>query len=160
MTRRDLRYAARAKRAGARHTIKTVREARRHGVPLSWAFALVEQESGGKNVFGADRGSILAHQKVTKKRVAELLDYVRHGGVSNGVGLTQLTWVPLIEEANKAGGAHLPKHQLHVGLKFFRETTGGEFDRLAWKYNGDPAYQVQIKAKQRRWHKVLTKGGE
>lgn len=156
MNRRELAYAARAKRNGAHHVIKTVQEARRAGVPLSWAFALVEQESGFRNVFGHDSGSILKGLHVTKARVAALLNFVAQGGNSNGVGLTQLTFPPLIVEANRAGGAHRPRFQLRVGLKFFREVTGGDYDRLAWKYNGDPAYQVRIKAKQRRWHKVIV----
>lgn len=159
MTRRDFIYAMRARRAGAHHCIKTVQEARCAGVPLSWAFALVEQESSFRNCFGHDSGSILKGLHVTKARVAALLHFVDHGGASNGVGLVQLTFPPLIREANRMGGAHKPRIQLRRGLRFFREVSEGHYDRLAWKFNGDPAYQVRIKAKQRRWHNVLTKEG-
>lgn len=156
MTRRDLVYAARARRAGAHHCIKTIQEARAADVPLSWAFALVEQESSFRNIFGADGGSILHGLHVTKARVATLLRFVDQGGNSNGVGLTQLTYPPLIRSANRLGGAHRPRYQLRVGLTYFRDVSGGKFDRYGWKYNGDPAYQVRIAAKQRRWHKILV----
>lgn len=159
MNRQDLKYAARAKRAGAHHVLKTIQEARKAGVPLSWAFALVEQESGFRNIFGHDSGSIFKGMQVTKGRVTELLRFSAGGGNSNGVGLTQLTFPPLIRQANNAGGAHRPRFQLRVGLRFLNEVTGRDYDRLAWKYNGDPAYQVRIKAKQKRWHDILTKGG-
>src|ERR1044072_2299001 len=106
MTRQDLRYAARAKRAGAHHVLKTIQEARKARLPLSWAFALVEQESGFRNIFGHDSGSILKGRHVTKARVADLLRFTVAGGNSNGVGLTQLTWPPLIRKANAAGGGH------------------------------------------------------
>lgn len=157
MTRKDIIYALRAKRHGARHVVKTIEEARAAGIPLSWAFALVEQESGFRNVFGHDRGSILHGQHVTAARVRRLLHHIDRGGISNGVGLTQLTWPPLLREADRNGGAHKPRVQLRYGLRHLAETARGDLDRGAWRYNGDPGYQAQIKAKQRRWHDRLTK---
>ena len=46
--------AWRARRGGARHTLRIVREARRAGLEPALAFALVERESGFRNVFGND----------------------------------------------------------------------------------------------------------
>lgn len=153
---RDLRLALRARRAGARHALKIVQEAKRAGIQPSWAFALVEQESGFRNVFGHDRGSILAGQPVTRARVRRLLAHVRQGGISNGVGLTQLTWPPFIRHAEAAGGAHKPRVQLRVGFTLFRQMSGGRFYTDAWRYNGARAYQAQITAKRHRWHRVLV----
>lgn len=157
MDRKDIKYAARAKLHGARHVVKTIEEARAAGVPLSWAFALVEQESGFRNVFGHDRGSILQGQRVTAKRVRRLLHHVDRGGISNGVGLTQLTWPPLLREADRNGGAHKPRVQLRYGLRHLAEVARGDLDRSAWRYNGAPEYQARIKSKQSRWHVRLTK---
>lgn len=155
MRLKDWRYVRPARRNGARHTIRIIEEARRAGLPLSWAFALVEQESAFWNVFGHDRGSILHGEKVTRKRVKRLLEHIHQGGVSNGVGLTQLTWPPYIRRAENAGGAHRVRVQLRVGFAVFKQVAGPRFD-TAWQYNGARAYQAQIQAKQRRWHRILT----
>jgi soluble lytic murein transglycosylase-like protein len=146
----------RAKHAGARYSLRIYLEARRAGVPYSWALALVDQESAFENVFGCDSGSILCHQFVTHARVIRLLGHVAQGGVSNGVGLTQLTYPPLIREAERRGGAHKPTYQLRVGLRYFRGIAGPDW-RDAWKYNGSPTYQAQIAAKQTYWHRVVTR---
>lgn len=164
MTRRDLMFGVRAKRHGARHVLKTIEEARRADVPLSWAFALVEQESAFKNIFGGDHGP-LKHPtrppffrcRVTAKRVQQLVEWVNAGHASNGVGLTQLTDLGLILTAERLGGAHKPRNQLRVGLAHLRERGRGDLARSAWRYNGDPAYQALIGPKQRRWHARLTK---
>jgi hypothetical protein len=151
----DWKYVRRARRAGANHAIRIIEEARAADLPLSWAFALVQQESGFRNVFGYDRGSILHGQKVTKDRVTRLLRWIDQGGVSNGVGLTQLTWPAYIRSAQRKGGAHKPRIQLRVGFTVFKGVAGPGFDD-AWRYNGARAYQAQIEAKQRRWHDLLT----
>lgn len=152
---RGMTLALRAKRAGANHSLRTVWEARRAGIPISWAFALVEQESNFQNVFGHDGGSILHGQKVTRERVHRLLAFIHHGGVSNGVGLTQLTSPPLIREAERLGGAHRVVNQLRVGFAFFKTVTKGDYAHEAWRYNGARSYQQKIAARQRRWHEVL-----
>src|ERR1700753_2249666 len=82
-------------------------EAGKAGVPLGLALALVEQESGFRNIFGADHGPQTTvpwcHQPVTKERVQELIKYVEDGGISNGVGLTQLTSIGFIKQAEAEG---------------------------------------------------------
>lgn len=168
MTSRDLQLAWRARRAGAKYSLRIILEARRTGIPLSLAFALVETESGFRNIFGADRGSILKHEKVTKKKVDRLLRFVAAGGPSNGVGLTQLTYPPFIKQANAAGGAHLPKYQLRVGFGALRDKIarhGGRVRPALAMYNAGRAdspvglsYADKVVAKQRRWHQVLVKG--
>src|SRR6266571_3711711 len=70
-------------------------EARREGVELATALALVQQESGFRNIFGCDLGHRKTvpwcHQHVTRDRVKALIAHVKAGGISNGVGLSQLT---------------------------------------------------------------------
>lgn len=164
--RRDLVLANRAKRAGAKHSLRIVWEARRAWIPVSLGFALVEQESGFRNIFGADQGSILKHEKVTKAKVTRLLRFVERGGPSNGVGLTQLTYPPYIRHANRIGGAHLPKYQLRVGFGALRDKIAnhGTVPGLAAYNAGRPdspvgrEYAIGVRAKQLRWHRILTKG--
>lgn len=166
--RRDITLARRARAAGAKYALRIVWEARHAGIPVSLALALVEQESGFRNIFGADQGSILKHEKVTKAKVARLLAFVERGGPSNGVGLTQLTYPPFIRHANRIGGAHLPKYQLRVGFGALKDKLARNpkswWGALATYNAGRPdspvglAYAGKVIAKQRRWHRILTEG--
>jgi hypothetical protein len=97
-------------------------EAGRQGVQFALALALVEQESTFRNIFGCDGKRPIdtapwCHQHVTRERVQELIAHVEAGGVSNGVGLTQLTDIGLIREAEAAGGAHTVDAQCRVGFQ-------------------------------------------
>lgn len=168
--RRDVTLAARAKRAGASHSLRIVWEARRARIPVSLAFALVEQESAFRNIFGHDAGALpaLKGKRVTKKRVGLLLASLGNGFASNGVGLTQLTSPEYIRRADRIGGAHIPKFQLRVGFGLVCDRTErfGLRDGLA-AYNGGEGgrwrqapqlYAQSVVRKRDRWHRVLTKG--
>lgn len=160
---RDLQLAKRAKAHGAKSSLRIVREARRVDLPISLAFALVDQESEFHNIFGADQKSILAHQEVTKARVQELIAHVRDGGISNGVGYTQLTDLGFILEAEREGGAHIIKNQLRVGFRALARGvhTSGVRRGLSTYNSGHPysrlgnVYANKVIAKQRHWHAVL-----
>jgi hypothetical protein len=99
------------------------REAKKAGLPLSYALAMLENETGipQRNVFGCDWGSAqgppYCHQKVTRARVKAL----RASGKANGVGWTQLTFPPFVAEADKLGGAHKPRYQMRVGFRILRD---------------------------------------
>lgn len=98
-------------------------EADRAGLDLALCCALISQESGGRNIFGADwgvRGADripFAHLPCTKERVEALVAHVRSGGVSNGVGPVQITWRDYLYEAQRLGGAHIPRISMRVGFK-------------------------------------------
>jgi hypothetical protein len=101
---------------------------------------------------------------VTKERVLTLVEHVRAGGVSNGVGPGQLTWLGYIEEANRDGGAwdtavniatsqrilaaHVRDHGLRGGLATYN--AGRPDDGQGRRYAD------RIIARQRHWHAVLT----
>lgn len=93
-----------------------VEEARRTGLALNIACALVEQESGGRNIFGCDAGAPFCHEPVTAAKIQQLLAHIDAGGASQGVGLTQLTWHTFIRDAQNLGGAHIPRNQCRVGF--------------------------------------------
>lgn len=164
MRARDLQLAVRAKRHGAKYSLRIVYEARRAGIPISLAFALVQQESNFRNIFGHDVGGIMKGEQVTRLRVQRLLHHVASGGVSNGVGLTQLTWPGYIKEAEHLGGAHIPKNQLRVGFNALARNihAHGERGGLATYNAGDPHnrkglfYAGQVEDKQSYWHRVLA----
>src|SRR5689334_13735474 len=112
-----LTYVRRTRRHGARWALTIIRAARKAKLPLAVAFALVEQESGFRNIFGHDPGAPFPGEYVTAARAQALLDHVHRGGVSNGVGLTQLTWVGYLDQAAALGGLHKPGNQCVVGFR-------------------------------------------
>jgi len=116
-------------------------EAKREGLSLAMALALVEQESGFKNIFGCDLGqretAPWCNQDVTKERVGALIKHVKAGGTSNGVGLTQLTSIGFIEQAQAAGGAHKPQAQCRVGFQLLHDLIARNGERAGiGAYNG------------------------
>ncbi|MGH3085974.1 MAG: peptidoglycan recognition protein family protein [Rubrobacteraceae bacterium] len=149
-------------------------EAKRANLHITSACALVEQESAGRNVFGADWGTRradhipFAHLPVTGQRVRQLVAHVRAGGVSNGVGLTQLTWRDFIYDAERRGGAHLPKHQCAVGF----ELLAGYYGKYPYleaigAYNAGESnrrsvlrtYSAQFAQKHQAWRNRLESAG-
>lgn len=150
-------------------------EAKKANLHITSACALVEQESAGRNVFGADWGTRnvdhipFAHLPVARERVQKLAAHIRAGGVSNGVGLTQLTWRDFIYDAEKRGGAHLPKNQCAVGFGLlagyygkypYLEAIGaynaGESNRQSVLHT----YSAQFAAKHDAWRKRLELAGQ
>lgn len=160
-TARDLIVARRAKRAGATNSLRIVYEAHRAQVRVSDAFELVDAESGFRNIFGADEHAPFAHLKVTADRVAALIRSVIAGGVSNGVGLTQLTYLPYILAAQQLGGAHVPRNQLRVGIGLLGSLQRAHGGRRAGfrAYNGSgPAAEAYAEARLAgalKWHNRL-----
>lgn len=102
----------------------------RGGLWVSTAAALVEKESGGKNLFGCDWGGTwitvppYCQVAVTRRRVQALLANIEDGGGQNGVGLTQLTALEYVLAAEREGGAHLPRYQMRVGFRLLNELIG------------------------------------
>jgi hypothetical protein len=117
---RDRELAHKLRNKGVKNSLRIVLECRhRHEdvIPVSLGLALQQQESGGgQNIFGADTGAPFTHLPVTKRRVLDLVEHVRAGGTSNGVGPLQLTFLPFIEEANRDGGAWVPGVNIATGL--------------------------------------------
>lgn len=116
---RDNALAHKLRARGVRNALRIVLECRhRHNgvIPVSLGLALQEQESGGLNIFGADQNAPFTHLPVTKARVLKLVNLVHAGGVSNGVGPMQLTFIGFIEEANRDGGAWEPAVNVATGL--------------------------------------------
>jgi hypothetical protein len=102
------------------------------------ACAMVDHESmGGQNIFGCDSGGIFCNEHVTADRVQKLLRHIDNGGASNGIGLTQITYPPLIYEAEEMGGAHWPYIQCKVGFSLLYQMV----EHLGYTY-GIAAYNA------------------
>lgn len=157
---RDLALARTAKKHGANYSLRIIQQARKSGIPISLGFALIEQESGFKNVFGHDPTIYQGAGKVTKKKY---LDYKSKRGHTQmqGVGPAQLTWWQYQDEADKRGGAWVPKHNISFAFDHLASLikNKGTRDGIA-AYNGSgPAaerYATSVLAKQRKWHSILS----
>lgn len=138
-----------------------VRQAGRAGITVALAAALVEQESGFRNIFGCDLGARSSvpycNQKVTYRRTRKLVNHVKRGGTSNGVGLTQLTSYDFLRRAGQR--LHRPTAQCRVGfqhLKYLIDKHGKRFALGA--YNGGEGnpqfdYADEVLAREAKWRK-------
>jgi hypothetical protein len=143
------------------------------GLFVSTAAALVEKESGGKNIFGCDWGNRwitdppYCQVAVTEERVKKLIDNFHQppaGIGANGVGVTQITSMDLVEEAEAMGGAHLVRHQMRVGFHYLNRLIA----LLGWPegaaaYNAGPGnflsvmetYGADMARMEREWAERL-----
>lgn len=164
---RDLALAVRAKRHGMENSLRIVLEARRAGLPINLAFAMVEQESGtGANIWGGDPApnggtNGLNNQPVTKARYLRYKQVRGKGtGGMQGVGPLQLTWWEFQDQADALGGCHIPKYNLRIGFTTLAGLihTKGRYNGIK-AYNGSgPAadrYATSVEAKAAKWHQIL-----
>jgi hypothetical protein len=153
------------KRAGSRFGRTILAEGSDAGLPPALALALVEQESGFRNIFGCDQGpretAPWCHQEVTRQRVKALIDHVERGGISNGVGLTQLTSIGFIRQAEAEGGAHRVEAQCRVGFRLLHDLIARHGQRVGiGAYNGGEgnpnlAYADSVIALRAKWRKRI-----
>src|SRR5215204_988155 len=143
------------------------------GLFVSTAAALVEKESGGKNIFGCDFGERwitdppFCQVAVTRERVKRLIDnfHLPPPGIgANGIGVTQLTSMDLVEEAEGMGGAHLLRHQMRVGFGLLNRLIAlFGWPEGAAAYNAGPGnllsvmdtYGADMARKERQWAQRL-----
>lgn len=140
-----------------------VEEAEYAGLGLALACSVVEYESGGKNIFGADPGGPFVHELVTEFKCAWLMGWNAAGGTPQGVGLTQLTYPPLLERAARISGAHDPRSQCRVGFELLKSYIESESDlrRAIGCYNGGPSnpqytYANAVLIRRSEWRRRLA----
>lgn len=163
---RDQDLARKAKANGAKYSLRIVIEARKAKIPISLGFALIEQESNFRNVFGHDPTIFVGAGEVTKAKY--LVYRAKRGptgrGGMQGVGPPQLTYFTFQDRADEAGGCWVARYSIQVA---FTDLAGmirkhGEHKGLAvynagesgWRNGEDYARSVQ--KKQMRWHRVLS----
>lgn len=166
---RSIALARKAKRKGMSNSLRIVVEAERAGIPISLAFAMIEQESStGRNIWGGDPapngGTSNMHQQiVTKNRYKRYRDArgSRGQGGMQGVGPMQLTWWEFQDMADRRGGCWVPKHNIATGFSLLAGLIRqhGRHDGVKM-YNGSGAaaerYAASVLSKQKHWHKVLS----
>jgi hypothetical protein len=164
VTLRDFALARTAKKHGANYSLRIIMEARKAGIPISLAFALIEQESNFRNVFGHDPTDSIPDSwkgtEVTKNKYAHYKDRRTVHGMQ-GVGPAQLTWWEYQDKADQRGGAWKPQHNISVAFEHLGSLikSKGLREGIA-AYNGSgPAadkYAEQVLQRQQKWHKRLT----
>jgi hypothetical protein len=162
-TQRDYKLAREAEHYGAKYATRIILECRAHDVAISDGFALIEQESEFRNIFGCDYGpnKVFCHMNVTKHRVDTMLG----GYLMNGVGPAQLTARGFVEEAHRDGGAHRPSVNIATGIailgrlqkkhgrmKGFGAYNGGEG-------NPNMRYAQEVASRADRWHRRFHQAG-
>jgi murein DD-endopeptidase MepM/ murein hydrolase activator NlpD len=161
-----------------------VEKAEKLDIRVSTGAAVIEKESGGRNIFGCDHTEAVkarapwCHERVTRERLDALIRWVESGEDSNGVGWAQLTHFPLIRKAEEIGGANKPGPNIEVGFeelkRLFVKYHSGALYNSGWleavaSYNGgegnrfDPmpqAYAKDVAAKARAWEHRLANAGD
>jgi hypothetical protein len=161
---KHIRAAIIARRAGIRNALMVVQEAQKADIPVSLALAIVEQESGGRNVFGHDpTSSVPAAWKGGSVTEARYLQYKRDRAAKGmqGVGPMQLTWWEYQDRADLMGGCWIPRNNIRVGLQILRANIAkhGRFAGIA-AYNGTGVaaehYARSVEARSSVWSRRLS----
>ena len=154
------------------NTDALVAAAKRAGVPLHLAAALIRQESSGKNVYGNDWGGIYGtdantpasyNKTVTNANYKTFLSLLLRedgtwtGRTSNGVGPAQITYWALHRDA-RGEGLNLadPEDNMFFGLRLFAQYLGGDYSEAsvklaATRYNAGPAATTPNAYGQKVW---------
>ena len=140
-----------------------VDEARRVHLPISLAFALCEQESNFRNVFGHDPTIFVGAGDVTtvKYRQYKVKRVASGNRLMQGVGVCQLTWWETQDQADHAGGCQHSRFNIRTGfntlaarIRVFGYVKGIE------RYNGAGpaavAYSRSVRARADKWHARLS----
>lgn len=166
----DRKRVAILKRHGVRPGLARimVSVSRRLNIPLSLIAALLEKESGFRNVWGHDPApnggtSHLGGERVSRSdyRAYRKRRGDRGQGGMQGVGVGQLTWYELQDEADRLGGCWKSRANITVAAghawKLIRRY--GLKDGLR-RYNGSGpaavAYSRDVRERMRKWHERFT----
>lgn len=161
---RDLVVARKLRKAGFRNSLRIIWEARRVGLPLSYAMASLEKESAkGLNVFGHDPvKNPIKGGPVTESRYRAYKRYRQQGLGMQGVGPMQLTYYTIQDDADHQGGCWKPAINMRVGFKLIKtliDQHHGRIHEAIKAYNGvgpaAEAYADDWAKKQAHWHKYL-----
>lgn len=131
------------------------------GLPFYVACALLEKESGGRNVFGNDKGGALSGfpDTVNKDNYAVFRWLViDKGQTSNGVGPCQITYRGFFTDMEKRG---LKPYDAHDNMRYgFELLARYEREKGSWAaagtaYNGAAAYGRDLEKKVAEWKQRL-----
>lgn len=144
--------------------VRAFRAARAADIPYSVACAyLIQETSGGQNIFGHDGGSGGWYSGAGKVTKSKYLAYKRGrvaGRGMQGVGPMQLTYWSIQDEADRLGGCWKPYVNMLVGFKLIRQykDSYGTWREAAVRYNGAESYGVEVEKRRHEWAAILKAG--
>lgn len=149
---------------GVVNPLYTLQAAGKAKLPLAYALACIEKETGkGHNVFGHDPTIYVGAGTVTRaKYTAYKRARVASGNrMMQGVGPCQLTWWSTQDAADRIGGCWHPLYNMTVGftaLAALIRKYGPEKGAAAYNGSGPAAaaYGRDFMVKARRWQSILT----
>lgn len=131
------------------------RACRKAGLSFFNAVALVERESGGKNIYGHDKGGVYTYPDgrdvpVTDRNFFAFLVRVMNGETSNGVGPLQITYAGEKRNGHRDGGYFqmmaeqglrpwVSEENMFFGFRIFAkllEKHDGDVAKAGAEYNG------------------------
>jgi hypothetical protein len=139
--------------------------AKRAGLPFAVACALMEKESGGRNIYGHDAGGAGPHgQPVTEANYRRFIAAVLDGATSNGVGPAQITWAGSLVNGKRDGGFFtimqdrglrpwVPVDNMRFGFELLAgyHAQTGSWIAAGERYNGAREYGVDLAKKIAAW---------
>jgi len=134
---------------------------REAGLPFFAACALLEKESGGKNVYGHDKGGALAgFPGVVNAGNFEVFRWLvfDKGQTSNGVGPCQITFKGFFVDMESQGlKPWSPHDNMLYGFRLLKRhyDAGGSWVAAGTAYNGARSYGVDLDRKVTEWKKRL-----
>lgn len=133
---------------------------------LARCLALLENESGGANIFGADPDGIALPRQwydtpVTENKYRVYLKRRHEGMTPNGVGPCQLTSAGLQDEADNLGGCWKVDPNMKVGFAFLHQLIleHGVFGGFEHFNGSGPAaveYAIRALARAKAWETRLN----
>lgn len=149
---------------GVVNPLWTIQAARKAGLPLAYACACIEKESGlGHNVFGHDPTIFVGAGVVTKAKYLRYRTRRRASGnrQMQGVGPCQLTWWATQDAADRIGGCWTPLANMIVGFSALAALIRQHGPQAgAALYNGTgpaaAAYGRDFMVKAHRWQTIIS----
>lgn len=147
-----------AKRFGLKNVWAASRAAKKVGLPFEAACALLQKESGGRNVYGHDVGGALSGfpGTVNRDNFAVFEWMISHGWSSNGVGPCQITWKGYFTDMQKRGLLPWkPYDNMVFGFGILRAHRDrfGSWTLAGGAYNGSSEYGADLNNKINEWKK-------
>jgi hypothetical protein len=161
---------------GLQNGADCLKASRAVGLDLSYCCALLEMESGGRNIFGGDpwnpreypKGAALpvswSETPVTRAKYTYYKLRRNRGMQPNGVGPCQLTSAGVQMLAEDKGGCWKPLHNMEIGFGLLKRliTINGKFMGYQ-EYNGSgpaaEAYARNATGLQIQWHNLFVSHG-
>lgn len=149
------------------------------GVPMRWAFALIEQESGGANVVGRyDDSPFAGYPGPVTKGWFKLFYWLvtERGWTPTGINAGQITYAGALKGGKRDGGYFremeaeglkpwVPLDSIRKALRIFRDHYDrvGDWETAAGHFNGgttpNRTYGGEVRDKARAWRQRWREAG-